>query len=341
MKKTLLGLLFGGSLLVGTAQNCSTIPFSVVEMFTSQGCNSCPPAEALIDNFITAEKNSGRNVVIVNEHVTYWDYLGWVDPFGNASFKARQLKYVQTINGNNTYYTPQVFVNGELICGSTGCISNAINNYLGAGNEATAGVCLSLNSSPDASALTIGYEISGTYGASQLILMLVEDNLTTHVTAGENAGLTLVNNSVARTFLTVNIANGGVGTTSLAVPANSVRANCRVMAFLQDPNTMKMAGGTKGFSLYGATGVEKNASTGVIGLYPNPASTSLTVNVSEQVSELKLIDVVGNTVYAEKLNISGLVNHTINISNFSNGVYFVQTIDGMGIVSTKRMVIQH
>src|SRR5438477_10817318 len=78
----------------------------VVELFTSQGCSSCPPADALI-----RELRKEPNVIAIAYHVDYWDYLGWRDPFSSNEWTLRQLQYVHSLKLNSAY-TPQIVVDG-------------------------------------------------------------------------------------------------------------------------------------------------------------------------------------------------------------------------------------
>src|SRR5436190_6281924 len=82
----------------------------VVELFTSQGCSSCPPADALLSDIVHDESLRGR-VIPLAFHVDYWDRLGWRDPFSSAEWSRRQYFYVRALNVNSAY-TPQIVVNG-------------------------------------------------------------------------------------------------------------------------------------------------------------------------------------------------------------------------------------
>ncbi|TAL43473.1 MAG: DUF1223 domain-containing protein, partial [Chitinophagaceae bacterium] len=84
--------------------------FALVELFTSEGCSSCPPADELIEE--VQEKYSGKNVIALSYHVDYWDRLGWKDPFSSADFTNRQ-EYYGGIFRLNSIYTPQAVINGE------------------------------------------------------------------------------------------------------------------------------------------------------------------------------------------------------------------------------------
>ena len=83
---------------------------TVVELFTSEGCSSCPPADRLLTN---AQSNFGNDIIVLSYHVDYWDRLGWKDPFSKAIFSERQRNYCEKLNPTSVY-TPQAIVNGQV-----------------------------------------------------------------------------------------------------------------------------------------------------------------------------------------------------------------------------------
>ncbi|TPN75444.1 DUF1223 domain-containing protein [Mesorhizobium sp. CU2] len=105
--KTSLGALFAGAALAASIGAASAQPLTVVELFTSQGCSSCPPANA---NLIKVKDQPG--VLALSFNVTYWDYLGWKDTFGRQEFTQRQVSYEPPL-GRDGPFTPQVVVNGK------------------------------------------------------------------------------------------------------------------------------------------------------------------------------------------------------------------------------------
>ena len=104
-------------------------PIAVIELFTSQGCSSCPPADKLLAK--TIKNNSGKMVFALSFHVDYWNRLGWVDPFSKAQFSTLQNNYSTALHTNGPY-TPQMIVNGkkEFVGSDDEALGNALQNAL-------------------------------------------------------------------------------------------------------------------------------------------------------------------------------------------------------------------
>ena len=92
---------------------------AVIELFTSQGCSSCPPADRLLSRLASDPRYAGK-VIPLSFHVDYWNYIGWTDPFSSADFSQRQRAYAQRAFRSHRVYTPQVVVNGRDECVGSG-----------------------------------------------------------------------------------------------------------------------------------------------------------------------------------------------------------------------------
>jgi hypothetical protein len=202
---------------------------AVVELFTSEGCSSCPPADAVLARVSEQAERAGQSVFALELHVDYWDYLGWRDPFDDARFSARQAGY-RALSGST--YTPQAVVNGERECvGSNRARLDALIQRALAEPATTA---LELAASFDGAGVRVRYVSDSQEPAQRLNLFVLERASTSRVTRGENAGAELAHHDVARAFDERALAAGHVeGSWHAALPVEFSRAGARVLAFAQ------------------------------------------------------------------------------------------------------------
>lgn len=166
-------------------------PPTVVELFTSQGCSSCPPADAIL-----AELAERQDVVAIAYHVTYWDYLGWKDPFATKWGTERQVRYVRALGLHNRY-TPQMVVDGARdVVGSR---RDAVNAALTASREAAGSrVDIAFSRDPATGTLLVGLPEISAAAPAELLLIRYAGRRETDVLRGENGGRTLTNTHIAR-----------------------------------------------------------------------------------------------------------------------------------------------
>lgn len=180
-------------------------PVIVLELFTSQGCSSCPPADVLLNK---VKKQYPNKVYALSYHVDYWNYIGWDDPFSKANFTRKQQYYNQKFNSRSNY-TPQMVVNGkEHFVGSNSSKLNAkISTY---SNKNAANEVQVANLQQGNSAIDFEYTIAGDLNEKQLRVVLVLDEKTTSVKRGENRNRTLKNANivVAEKYIDLKAANG-------------------------------------------------------------------------------------------------------------------------------------
>jgi hypothetical protein len=172
---------------------------ALVELYTSEGCSSCPPA----DRWLSSLRDSfgADQLVPLALHVDYWNYLGWNDPFSQAQFSVRQREIAQ-LNRQRVVYTPQVTLQGEDYRGwGSGRFADAVRAI----NQqpARAELNLSLGVAQDAVTLVLkgGVSDASARPAAQVFMALYENQLSTRVPAGENAGRTLRHDHVVRVWL--------------------------------------------------------------------------------------------------------------------------------------------
>ncbi|HEX3579673.1 MAG TPA: DUF1223 domain-containing protein [Thermoanaerobaculia bacterium] len=204
----------------------------IVELFTSQGCSSCPPADALIHDIADDPAMRGR-VIPLAFHVDYWDSLGWRDPFSSADWTKRQALYARTMRLSSAY-TPQAVVNGtrEFVGSNRAAMSVALEK---ASNEKQRSeITLTAHREGNSLIATIHANVPAN---GDLFLAVVEDGVTTTIEHGENAGRTLTNDAIVRKLVRVT-----AGQTMVAVPLNSAGHNVSATAFVQDRGTLMIGG---------------------------------------------------------------------------------------------------
>jgi hypothetical protein len=174
----------------------------LVELFTSEGCSSCPPADALLRKVDGKYTDSGQLIVGVSEHVTYWNDLGWTDPFSSEAYTERQSAYGQRFHLDSVY-TPQMVINGEeqIVGSDSSGLLRAIRK-----EEQEPHVDIRIASaSLSGSTLSIDFSVSGSIPGrgAEIYAILADDAASSNVLRGENSGRTLSHVSVARTITRV------------------------------------------------------------------------------------------------------------------------------------------
>ncbi len=189
--------------MVASAAAQSNTPTPVlVELFTSEGCSSCPPADDLLRKLDGMKTDHGQLIVALSEHVTYWNRLGWADPFSSEIFTQRQNTYGDRFHLDSVY-TPQIVVNGDReVLGSDG---NAVLKAVQAQSGVSQEILKVLSIVPDSGALVVTYEASGPMpaGKVQLYAALADDMDSSTVARGENAGHVLRHVSVVRSLVSL------------------------------------------------------------------------------------------------------------------------------------------
>ncbi len=216
-----LALAFTSAMLAGPAAGSSAEksdgttsiapPVSVVELFTSQGCSSCPTADALLKTF--AER---PNVVALTFPVDYWDYLGWKDTLASPKFSARQRAYASA-RGDGRVYTPQVVVNGlkHVLGSSEADIDKAMAITAPKIDPYRVGVRVRSANEHLVIDLDAAQE-SGKVGEATIWLALIRRHVEVKIKRGENHGKMGVYHNVVREWMPVGIWNGTAATIKLA-----------------------------------------------------------------------------------------------------------------------------
>lgn len=195
----------------------------LVELFTSEGCSSCPPADDLLRKISGRTTAQGQTVVAISEHVSYWDNLGWKDPFSSEFYTNRQSEYSQHF-GLDSVYTPQMVVNGreQLVGGDGRSLLAAF-----ASEAQRTHIDLHIQSAQLSSDhLDLRYSAGGlpSRNSLELFAVVVDDQDQSNVARGENSGRHLIHVSVARMFAPVGpIASTEGRNISLRLPQSFVQ----------------------------------------------------------------------------------------------------------------------
>ncbi len=189
--RTLFALLFALPL---SAQPVTPV---LVELFTSEGCSSCPPADKLLARLEKEQPVRGVETIVLSEHVDYWDQLGWRDPFSNALFTRRQGVYANRI-GTGGNYTPQMVIDGkvEFVGSDTRRALTAISDA--AKQHKTPVRLTSVDRQP--SSWTVHIDIDAVPENAEVIVALVDPQATTQVARGENGGRDLRHVAIVRSL---------------------------------------------------------------------------------------------------------------------------------------------
>jgi hypothetical protein len=189
----------------------------IVELFTSEGCSDCPPADALLRQIALMQTRAGQLIVGISEHVTYWNNLGWKDPFSAPEFTERQEVYASRMSPEGPY-TPQMVVNGreQFVGSDIGTLQRALEDearrpYLNLSI---------LSTTPSSSGLDVTLSIEGEMSRPlDIIAVVTDDTDQSNVLRGENGGRLLQHVSVARSLARVTtVSSAGQMSVHIAFP---------------------------------------------------------------------------------------------------------------------------
>jgi hypothetical protein len=219
-------------------------PVAVIELFTSQGCSSCPPADKLLSETISNAGKQHQQIFAMEFHVDYWNRLGWSDPFSDAKFSERQRDYANKLDPQSIY-TPQMIVNGsrEFVGSDRSALQQALSKALKT-SAAVTFKSLKVEQLPGKN-IHVNYEVAGDYTGCTVNFALVSAHETTEIKRGENGGRTLNNENVVRQLLTAKAAAEGDAEFS-ASPVPSP-AKSSVIAFVQRTTDLSILGAASAF----------------------------------------------------------------------------------------------
>ena len=230
----------------------SPAPFALVQLFTSEGCSSCPPADALLDRLAQNAERRNQPLYPLSFHVDYWDHLGWKDPYSSHNFSELQRQYARVWNAT-TVYTPQMIVNG--MNGFVGSSSRTANREIRMALTTMPNFQIQLMAqtnpnTPDKTLVRFDIMPLPNYDPEEyrlnLIIASAEDAIITKVEAGENAGKTLPHCAVVRTYNTIPFSQQHLeGELLINLPEGAKPVNTNIVAYVQDPETLGILGASR------------------------------------------------------------------------------------------------
>lgn len=216
--------------------------FTVIELFTSEGCSSCPAADALVAKIQEEQKN--EPVYILAYHVDYWDKLGWKDIFSNKDYTIRQMDYAHSLHLNGVY-TPQIVVNGtkEFIGSEESTLRNAIKFNI---DQPINNTLILSDIKLIKHSISINYQAGGNISNSNIIVALIQKSAQSRVKGGENNGRSLSHIQIVRELNIQPLNNKGEGVTSINIPQGLNVMECEIISFLQNTHTGRIIAASKG-----------------------------------------------------------------------------------------------
>jgi len=222
----------------------------IVELFTSEGCSSCPPADRLLAHLERTQPVSGAEIIALEEHVDYWNSDGWIDPFSSPQFTSRQDDYAHSFRTSGPY-TPQMVVDGEAqFVGSNE--RAALEAVVKAAQSPGAPVQIAQPPDSGADARNIHLHVqvgpvSGWQGKDKadVLLAITEENLSSNVTAGENSGNRLGHSSVVRELRVIgklDAAGSFAADPDVHLGKDWKRENLNAVVFVQAHSNRKVLG---------------------------------------------------------------------------------------------------
>lgn len=222
----------------------------IVELFTSEGCSTCPPADALLIKLAKVQPVPGAEVIALEEHVDYWNHDGWTDPYSAPDWTLRQQEYVARFKGQ-TPFTPQMIVDGQ-----REFVGNSSRDALNAIKEATLQTKVQISITPETAAksdtehieVRVG-NLSGIAGQepADVWMAVTEEGLGTDVKAGENAGKNVQHAAIVRSLRKIGTASGKdssafVTNQQVKFKSNWKKENLRIVVFVQERKTLHILG---------------------------------------------------------------------------------------------------
>lgn len=234
----MLFLLIGNTIF--SQSNPEKKGFALLELYTSEGCSSCPPADELMGRLQNELKD--KNVYILSYHVDYWDRQGWKDIFSNADYTKRQYDYAEFL-GKAPVYTPQLIINGKT--DYIGSEETSIRNGIKLALSKPALIGLSLDVNQNGNDLSVNYNAVGAKNSSLLIAVVLKQ-AKSNVKRGENANRILSHYQIVRNLEKIDLTKTQKGVAEIHIPKNFNAEDFEIIGFVQNKKSGQILGVSKG-----------------------------------------------------------------------------------------------
>lgn len=223
-----------------TKTKSSQTGFAVLELFTSEGCSSCPPADQLMGKL--QQEFGNKKVYILAYHVDYWDRLGWKDTYSSPNNSQRQNEYSKWLP-KHSIYTPQLIINGKTTY--IGSQEKNIRDGIAMALSKPATAELSITARQISNRAEVNYKVSGNSKNTALLLAVVQPTGKSHVTKGENKGKSLSHYQIVRIFSSQNLMMDQSGITNIHFSKSFMAGKVQIVGLVQDRATGEIVGASK------------------------------------------------------------------------------------------------
>ncbi len=222
----------------------------VIELFTSQGCSSCPPAERFLNKLLKEDNGKGE-ILPLAFHVDYWDNLGWKDPFSSHKNTERQKKYSKK-SSSGSIYTPQIIIDGKyaMVGNNIREIRRSIKKAKSEKKHPTP-IIFAASGGNEVEIIVNKHRVENNYSASSpayIWLFAIKSKTKTKITRGENRGKTMVGRNIVYNSQLLGIWNGGM--TSYSINLKNYPQSDMLAVVMQEKNNDSSLGAVKGVKLY-------------------------------------------------------------------------------------------
>ena len=219
----------------------------LVELFTSEGCSSCPPADRFLQK-LDGQPIQGAEMIVLSEHVDYWNHIGWKDPYSASFYSQRQSAYARRF-GLDSVYTPEMVVDGtsEFVGNNSGLADKAFRKALGAPKLPVHLSSISADASNTLHAHLETGALDSSFGSREadVFVAVALNHAESQVSAGENSGHRLAHVSVVKSLTKIGALKQGQGLAQdvqLKLEPGSDSSNLRLIAFVQEPRQGRVLG---------------------------------------------------------------------------------------------------